>query len=441
MKLTDLPTAMQKIVNDWHGSKKYSEIQRNYAYYLGENPTLQKKWKRIALDTGGSLSLKPQQIVVSSLFQQIVDKREHRVLNNPIGLDEGVSLGDDFDFRAKDMLHDALISGVSWAFWNVDKIVQFKATEFIPIIDDNTHEMVKGIRVTQLAPDRPIIYEFFEVDGKTTFKQDKQGGKIEQMEEKTPYSYTYRQWGERKVITGTHNYGVLPIVPLYVNRERRSFMTEPVRSKINAYDMLYTFFTDEVLRSNFIYFMMSGYGGTIDEVVAIKETAQKLGILKQDGADAKIDAKTLNYPHEAMKSILDELWRGTFADSFTFDPTGIVGSANIATAVFAGQKPEEISSGGTGNFLVEWVKTLLKITGQESSVNIVQTPVIDDKSQTEMMMSVVDRGLPLEEALHYLPWAQGRLEDLQKAVAGKAIGMSDDDVAVFEEMVRHETIN
>ena len=169
-KFRSVEDFIQKVANDWHGSSEYAEIVRNYEYYHGNNPTLQnklRKLKSVQLETGGTISFKPSQIVVSSLFQQIVDKREHRVLNNPIGLDEGISLGDDFNFRAKDLLHDALISGASWAFWGVDRIVQFKASEFIPILDDDTHEMVKGIRITQLALERPIKYEFFEIITKT----------------------------------------------------------------------------------------------------------------------------------------------------------------------------------------------------------------------------------------------------------------------------------
>ena len=441
-KYPDIATALQSVVRDWQGSSKYAEILRNYDYYGGKNPTFMQKLeklRRIVLDTGVALTFGPQIKVVSSLFEQIVDKREHRVLNNPVGFDDGVSLGDDFDFRIKDMLHDALIAGGSWGHWCIDRVVPFKALEYIPIIDDDTGAMVKGIRTTQLAPDRPVTYEFFEVEGKSAFRQETQGGKLVQVQDVTPYRYTERRWGDgSRQITNASNYGVLPIVPMYVNRERRSFLTPSVKSKIDAYDMVWTFFTDETLKSNFIYFMMSGVGGTLEEVVEARNVARAVGILKASGRDSSIDAKAIEIPHDAMKMILGELRRGVFADSFTFDPTEIAGSANIATAVFAGQKPEEVSSGGTEAHVEECVKGLLKVTGQESSVNIVATPIIDDKSQTEMMMSVVDRGLPLEEALHYMPWAQSRKEDLAIAIARKQVGMSDADIAAYEEMIRQE---
>jgi len=423
-KYSSLADFIQKTVNEWQGSSEYAEIIRNYKYHAGENPTLSAaKWKQVALDTGGVLNLKPQHKIVSHLFKTIVEKREHRVLNNPIQFSANVDMGRNFQYVMKDSLHDGLIAGRSWAFWEVDRVKQFKALEYVPIFDDDTGDMVKGIRVSQLAPDRPIKYEFFELGGITTFRQDKQGSKIEQVSDITPYRYSERRWDNMRQISNVQNYNVLPIAPMYVNREQTSFLSPPVKSKIDAYDMMLTFYTDEFLKSNFIYFMLSGYGGTVEELLEIKDAAMKLGILQQGGRDASMDAKTLDPPHEAFDRIMDRLEEGVYLDSMTFNPAKVAGSANIATAIMAGQKPEEISSGGTESHVSKCVEDLLAIRGMESEVIITPTEIIDDRSKTEMVGMMVDREvLTPEMAVQFVPWMRGREEEIIKSQRREALG-------------------
>ena len=427
IKYSDLPSFIQKTVSDWQSSQEYATIIRNEKYNAGMNPSLNAaKWKRVALDTGGVLNLKPQHKITSHLFKTIVEKREHRVLNNPIAFNNGVDMGQNFQHTAKDLLHDALIGGVSWAFWEVDSVKQFKSTEFIPILDDDNGNITKGIRMSQLAPDRPIIYEFFELDGMTSFRQNKQGGKIEQVSKIMPYRYSERRWGNERQITNAQNYNVLPIVPMYVNREKTSFLSQPVKSKIDAYDMMFTFYTDEFLKSNFIYFIMSGVGGTLEELVEVRNAAMQLGLIKIDGRDSTIDAKTLEPPHEAFDRIMDRLEDGVYQDSMTFNPAKIAGSANIATAIMAGQKPEEISSGGTEGHVRKCIEGILAIRGIESEVIITPTEIIDDKSKTEMVSMMVDRQvLTPEMAVSFVPWMRGREDEIIASQRRELLGLDE----------------
>lgn len=420
--LTDF---VQKTVVGWQSSTEYAQMAENYKYYMGENPVLARRWNRVALDTGGVIDLKPRQKIISNMFERLVVQRENRLLYYPIAFDdEGkhAQLGEGFDDVISDILHDTLICGVSWAYWDIDRVVQFRAREFVPILDDETGKIAKGIRVSQLAPDRPMYYELFEVGGKTTWRQGKRG--LELVQETTPYKYNERRWANGvRQITDASNYGVLPIVPMYANRERRSLLTPPVKSKINAYDLLFTFYGDELLQNKFVYWMISGYGGSAEELIAIREMAQKLGIIAADGQDAKVQPSKFEPPHEAFKAIMEALEADIYRDASTFDPAKLAGSAQIATAIEAGQRPEDVSVKGTEREVEKCIKGIMKIAGVESKVTFTPYRMVDERGQTEQVVALVREGvLTPELAVKFVPMLQERQQEVIDAIVNRCLG-------------------
>ena len=401
----NLPTAILSIVQKWKSSAEYSEMITNREYFLRQNPALKKRWDSIMLDTGGALHMKPKQKIIGDTFKMIVKKVENRLFYYPIAFDdEGKTkqMGANFHNVTADVFNDTAISSVGWGMWAFDNkaqaagAMQIPAAEYIQILDDDNVEMVKGIRFSQLEPGRPIVYEFFEVDGKITFRQPAKGGKLEVVQEKTPYRYSERRWnnGQREV-TNAVNYDTLPIIPMYTNRERRSLLTPAIKTKFNARDFLNTIYVSEALQTKFIYWLISGYGGNAEELLKIKDTVLKMGILNPVDENTNIDAKTIEPPFNAHKFIVDALEDEICQDAGIFNPAKVAGSAHIATAIEAGQRPEDMNINGIQREVVEYIRGHMRLAGVESKITFKPYRMVNEAEISTRAQGWVDRGVPL----------------------------------------------
>jgi len=445
----DLPTAILSTVQKWQSSAEYSEMLTNREYFLGQNPALKKRWDRIILDTGDVLRTKPKQKIIGDTFKMICKKVENRLFYYPIALDDEnklAQLGANFHNTTADVFNDTAISSVGWGMWAYDsktqafRTTQIPATEYIPILDDDTGEMVMGIRFSQLAPGRPVKYEFFELDGKTTFKQPAKGGKLEVIREKVPYRYTERRWGSgQREVTGTSNHGVLPIIPMYANRERRSLLTPAIKTKINARDFLNTIYVSQAMTVKFLYWLISGYDGNVEELLCIIDTVNKTGILKSEDERTKIDAKTLEPPFNAHKYIVDALEDDIYQDAGIFNPAKVAGSAHIATAIEAGQRPEDMNVNGVQREVEEYIQGHMRLAGVESKITFRPYRMVNEAEISTRAQGWVREGVPLAIAARKDPmFDDSDITEIEKHIKGRELGMSEEDIAAYEEMVRRE---
>ena len=85
------------------------------------------------------------------------------------------ALGKHFDHDIKEAGYYALIHGRSHLFWDVDRVHVFKATEYVPLVDESTGEPRAGIRFWQLAKNKPMIAVLYEEDGFTKFGTTDEG--------------------------------------------------------------------------------------------------------------------------------------------------------------------------------------------------------------------------------------------------------------------------
>ena len=306
-KSGSLEQFLLETVGQWRGSGELRAMQEAYRYYLGENPRLTNLANRVAVDTGVKLELKPAVAVYSDFFGRITRQHIGHLMKLPLAFEpfEALgALGRRFNFTVKSILQDAYIRGVSWGLWNGAELVHLPAEAFIPIYDDDSMKIVKGISFERLRAGDVWHYYFYEADGVTRFVEAGQG--LRRVGEKSPYRYTFREYGTGTVVESLYVPPVFPIFALHTNEESRSELTLPLRTQINAYDLLRTAYIDETLKTRFIYWVIEGYGGNVDELLKIKETAQKLGIIanRDEGA---LSPTTIEPPHNAHGKVMREL--------------------------------------------------------------------------------------------------------------------------------------
>ena len=439
-KARSIPDFILQTVNDWLGSSMYSEMQEAKKYYLGENPVLKRRWNKISLDTGGIIDLKPRQNIYSKLFGRLTKQLVNRLLYHDIALDDDAALlkmGKMFQASTRSIAFDAVISSIGWGFWERIDSKPLPATNFIPIVNDDTNIIEKGIYFWQLAANRPMKYQLFETDGVTTWQQDKQGDKLTEIQGKTPYRYKEFKWntpnGTQSQITSIENYDTLPIVPMYANEERRSELDLPIKTKINAYDLLFTFYGDEFLKGKFIYWLISGYSGDVDELLQIKETAQKLGIIAGGDGSESVTPSKFEPPHEAFDKIREALKREIFSDAMLFNPDDVAGSAHIATAIKAGQYPEDIKANGFGHEVEKYVRAMMPFAGVESrAVTFNHFTLQDGESISRRLQGWIGE-VPTEELIKYEPLFQERQNEIADAIARQGLGYMEGGISDLQK--------
>jgi len=422
-----LPDFIQKTVNDWLGSPKYAKIKEARLYYSGENPVLKRRWNRIALDTGGVIDLRPRQNIYSNFFGRMTKQFAGRLLYHDVAFDDDATLlkmGTSFQRSIRQIARDAYICSLSWGFWQRDNIVHIPADSFIPIVDDTTAEMLAGVYFWQLDENRPWNYQLFEVDGVTTWGQAKQGGKLEEKTGKTPYRYKEFKWRNgHRAITGIENYAELPIKPMYANPDKTTELSLPIKTKINAYDLLNTFYADEFLQSKFIYWLISGYSGDAEELIKIRDTARKLGIIAGGEDSSQITPQTLEPPYNAHEKIMQSLEREIFRDAMLFSPEDLAGSSSIATAIKAGQYPEDIKAKDFEHEIEQFVRGVMQVAGVESrAVTFTHFRLLDEESITRRLVMLFNMGVPIEEIIKYEPLLQDRQKEIADAIARQGLG-------------------
>ena len=169
------------------------------------------------------------------------------------------TLGPDFDTDLKDGAYKALIHGISFGFWNVNKLYIFPLTEFVPLWDEENGKLRAGIRFWQLDDSKPMTVILYEEDGYTKYRGKHKGGTFDWtvVHEKTSYKQLYRvsEAGGEEVVGG-ENYGSLPIVPLWGSNLHQSTLVGMQRA-IDSYDLIRSGFANDLTDCAQIYWILS----------------------------------------------------------------------------------------------------------------------------------------------------------------------------------------
>lgn len=130
-------------------------------------------------------------------------------------------LGANFDHVMMEAGYHALIHGVTYLFWDLNRLYDFKATEFVPLDDEHDGSLRAGIRFWQLDRTKPLNAVLYEADGFTKFDND--GGSLHVTEEKRAYRVTYHYTDAGDVVAvDEENYSQIPVVRMYGSRLKQS---------------------------------------------------------------------------------------------------------------------------------------------------------------------------------------------------------------------------
>lgn len=318
-------------------------------------------------------------------------------------------LGKHFDHDLRTLAYDALIHGVCFGFWNLDRMFVFPLTEFCPLWDEYDGTLKAGIRFWRIDRSRPMQAVLYEADGYTRYqsRRDANGTaneRLEAVEGKRPYiektSYTPADGIEQ--VIGGENYSTLPVVPMWGSKLHQSTLVG-MRQAIDSYDLIRSGFANDLTDCAQIYWLVSNAGGMGD--ADLQKFLDRLKINhvalvdSDDGGDAQ--AYTQEIPYAARKEYLQMIRDGIYEDFGALDVHTVAAGATN-DHIDAAYQPMDEEASDFEYQVSEFIQRLLGLMGVEDAPVFKRARISNQKEQVDMVMSEAQY-LDRETILRKLP--------------------------------------
>ena len=333
-----------------------------------------------------------------------------------VDVDEGMQedktkemLGPHFDHDLQVLAYDALIHGVAFGFWNLDRMFVFPLTEFVPLWDEYDGTLKAGARFWRIDPSRPMQVVLYEADGYTRFqsRQDANGQTSEHLvmtAEKRPYiektSYTPADGVEQ--VIGGENYSALPVVPMWGSKLKQSTLVG-MRQAIDSYDLIRSGFANDLTDCAQIYWLVSNAGGMDDNDLQKFLDRLKINHVAMVDSDegGNAQAYTQEIPYNARKEYLQMIRNGIYEDFGALDVHTVAAGATN-DHIDAAYQPMDENASDFEYQVSEFVQQLLGLMGVEDTPVFKRTRISNQQEQVDMVVAEA-QWLDQETILRKLP--------------------------------------
>lgn len=378
-------------INDYKSSPAYREALEAQHYYEGHNTAILQRLTYLQRHGLTDSKVKFHKICIG-FFPKLVDQRAQYISGNGVTLDGNArdKLGDGFDRIIKQATTEAIVDGQIHGFWNIDRIIIFRATEFCPLYNEQTGDLEAGIRFWQIHPDKPMYVELFEVDGITKYVGNDEGG-IQLLEDKKPYITKMRVDALGEEIVDTDNYPRIPIFSLKSSPNGKSSLTVGIKAIIDAYDFISSDLADGITQIEGLYKTIKNFGG--DDAAQLINELQQLKATATDGENSGVDFEVIEIPYQAKQTALELLRRQLYADFQGLDMDTISGSSLTNTAIKAAMSDLDLAASKLESGLLDFVINILDIAGiNNANPRFKRRSLTNDSETIENIGSMLDSG-------------------------------------------------
>lgn len=402
-------------------SKSYRIAVDADLYSMQRNPTINKYVQQIFDITGSKLVdfTASNNKIACNFFHRLNTQRVMYSLGNGVSfIDTGESgkkdttkerLGKHFDHDMQMLAYKALTHGVSFAFWNIDRMCVFPLTEFVPLWDEQTGTLRTGIRFWRLDPTRPMQVVLYEEDGWSRFQtvQASNGSQSERLvmtSEKRPYitHFAYTRADMDPQVIAAENYSALPVVPMWGSKLHQSTLIG-MREKIDSYDLIRSGFANDLQDCAQIYWMIANAGGMTDQDMQRFLDRLKINhvalVDSEDGGSAQ--GFTQEIPYEARKEYLNMIRAGIYEDFGALDVHTVAAGATN-DHIDAAYQPMDEEAADFEYQVSEFIQQLLALMGIDDQPVFKRTRVSNQLEQVQMIVAEADY-LDRETILRKLP--------------------------------------
>lgn len=409
-KADDIKGFIIQAINEHKSSEEYDIAMDADLYDHQKNSTIENYLNVMYSMTGEQIVdfTAANSKIASNFFHRLNTQRNTYLLGNGVMFKGGDAtkekLGDSFDHELKEGAYNALIHGVSYGFWNVDRVHFFPFTEFKALPDEKTSAIRAGIRFWQLDETKPLIAILYEEDGYTRFEQSDSDHDLEMIDNKKPYKFTVQKTefaGEE--IIDTSNYGALPIIPLYGSRLKQSTLVGMKRA-IDSYDLIRSGFANDLTDVSQIYWLIENASGMDNEdLQRFRDRLKLMHIGNVDVSDGtKVTPYTQDVPYQARKQYLDDI-RSELYEGFGALDVHAVAAGATNDHIDAAYQPMDEEADDFEFQVSSFIKQLLKLIGIEDEPLYKRNRISNMTEQTNMILSASEY-LDQETILNKLPF-------------------------------------
>ena len=296
-------------------------------------------------------------------------------------------LGRHFDHVVKEAAYHSLIHGKSYLFWNMDKVYEFKMTEFVGLSDESDGTLRAGIRFWQIDTRKPLNVVLYEEDGYTRYVSDK-NNKLNEIQAKRAYKVKYQYTDAGDILyTDEENYSSLPIVTMYASRLKQSTLVG-MRAAIDAYDLINSGFANDLLDCAQVYWITENYGGMETEDLA--EFLDKLKfnhIVNIDtSSGGSVKPYTQDIPSASRKLFLDDIKNRIYDDFGALD-VHTISAYSTNDHVDAAYQPLDENADDFEHWVGDAIEQLLALQGIEDTPIFRRNKISNQKTQIEMVLA------------------------------------------------------
>lgn len=385
-----------KAINEWKSSSTYKRAETAERYFRGENDILKyQKWlTKVTGEKIPDLSAANFKIC-SNYFERFVTQKVQFLLANgvswnKIGTKDKIGTKKKpFDTQLQALATYACNGGVAFGMLDLDHIEIFNSLEFVPLYDEENGALMAGIRFWQITPGKPLRAVLYETDGYTQMiwneRNEKESGRIK----KPKAAYKHKE--RRAAIGGSElydfeNYPSLPIVPLWGNKNHISDLTEPILSKINCYDLIYSGLANTIEEASYCYWILQNAGG-MDEV-DLQEFIDRIKDVHAVAIDDDVSAipNTIQAPFEARQALLERIEKDLYSDAMALDVRNISGGAATATEIKAAYEPLNAKTDNFEYCVHQFVMGILELAGIDDKPTFTRSMLVNVEEEIQIIL-------------------------------------------------------
>lgn len=362
----------------------------------------------------------------SGFFPKFIKQESQYLLGNGVTVSYEAKKalgGDKFDNLLQKTGLQSLVDGVNWGFWNVDHLVVFRATEFLPLYDEMTGSVRAGIRFWQISSEKPFYVEVFEEDGFTRYKSTSglEGFLIEEKKR------SYKEIIHRDVISyevvGAENYCRLPIFPFYANDLKQSELTNGIKSMIDAYDFISSDLVDGITLIEGVYWVIKNYGG--DEVADLIKELETLKATYTDD-DSNAESSIIELPYQAKETALKLLSKQLYTDFMALNMSELTGGSLTNVAINVAKTDFDLKVDLFEWQALDFVNNILSLIGYENEEIQFKRRTITNDTETVQNIYTMRADLDHETALDLNPLIPDQMvDDILRRFAAEQLGLED----------------
>lgn len=407
-KGSDLQEYVYTCITDYKGSEAYRNAVDGINYSTGQN-TVIMAFKKLLYDMTGEAfpdNYTANHKCPANFLQRFATQEAGYLLSNGIQFQEEPTkekLGEKIDSRLHKAAKDAIIQGAAYGFYNNGDVVYFSASEFCPLFDEETGQLKAGIRFWQIDPLKPLRATLYEEDGYTDYIN--KDGSISELNPKRSYKYNVAEsdFDGMQILDG-ENYPDFPIVPLYANTRHSSELI-PIKSQIDAFDLIKSGFANDLDEASMIYWTLEGCDGMDD--IDIAKFRDRMKILKTAIVDgdqgSRATAHTIDVPYQSRETYLNRLEKDMIKDFMALDVEIISAGSVTATQIRAAYEPLNEKCDELEYCVIEHIQGLLRLAGVDDYPTFRRSQISNETETTQMIMQCANI-LDKQTILEHLPF-------------------------------------